>query len=382
MSWDPGLTVTVGATTFTSTTVDAVQITYGRTNVWEQSRTGYASITLVSLSETYPNIEINANVVITMNNSTGTPKTVFTGKLNNFESYRQAQGLIQGVTYHRLTAVGPFAKMARKEIAGSNYPKEMDDDRMDRILTESGVTIDVVDTPGIYELQERPGNLIDAYSLASTTANAIFGYIYETTDGKVGYANQSRRLNEVQDNGYYEIPKSIIQWNSFRTSRNLQNVLNSVSIDWRAGTATSTNSNSVSIYGLADGKFSTTLHNSVDAQNLADFYIATRAFPQTNVSSFDIQLESGLVTNAVRNALIEVYMGKPIEIPGLPTSLYDDTYTGFVEGWSLTANRKQATISLITTDSTLTIVPTRWQDVDPTTDWTEVGATIKWFAYE
>lgn len=382
MTWKPELTVTIGGTAYTSSTVDSVQVSYGRSNVWEQPRTGYATVTLVQFTETYLPIEINSSVVITMKNSSGTAKTIFTGTLNNYQSRRAAQGLIQGVTYHTITAVGPFAKMSRTEIAGSNYPKEDDDDRMTRIFTDAGVTIDVVDTPAVYELNERLGSLIDSYTLAAQTASELFGYIYETTDGKVGYANQSRRLNEVQDNGYFQIPKSIIEWNTFSTTRNLNNLLNSVSIDWRAGTATASSAGSIATYGLASGKFATTLHNLADAQGLADFYVNTRAIPQTNISSFAIALESSLITNAKRDALIEVYIGKPIDIQSLPLSLYNDTYTGFIEGWTISANREQAVINLTTTDATFSLVPTRWQDVDPATDWTEVTSTIRWFEYE
>jgi len=382
MTWKPELTVTIGGTSYTSSTVDAVQVSYGRSNVWEQARTGYATITLVQFNETFLPIEINDSVMVTMDNSSGTSKTIFTGTVNNFESRRAAQGLIQGVTYHTITAVGPFAKMSRTEIAGSNYPKEDDDIRMNRILTDAGVTIDVVDTPAVYELMERPGNLIDAYTLAAQTANELFGYIYETTDGKVGYANQSRRLNEVQDNGYFEIPKAVIQWNSISTSRNLGNLLNSVTLEYRAGTVTSSSAGSIATYGLAAGKITTTLHDVVDAQNLADFFVATRSNPQTNVSTFSVALESSLIADAKRDALIETYLGKPISISSLPLSLYDDTYTGFVEGWTLAANREQAVINLTTTDATFSLVPTRWQDVDPATEWQDVVATIKWFEYE
>lgn len=382
MTWKPDLTVTIGGTSYTSSTVDSVQVSYGRSNVWEQARTGYATITLVQFNETYLPIEINESVTVTMDNSSGASKTIFTGTVNNFQSRRAAQGLIQGVTYHTITAVGPFAKMSRTEIAGSNYPKEDDDIRMNRILTDAGVTIDVVDTPAVYELMERPGNLIDAYTLGAQTANELFGYIYETTDGKVGYANQSRRLNEVQDNGYFEIPKAVIQWNSISTSRNLGNLLNSLTLEYRAGTVTSSSAGSISTYGLAAGKITTTLHDVVDAQNLADFFVATRSNPQTNISTFSVALESGLIADAKRDALIETYLGKPISITSLPLSLYDDTYTGFVEGWTLAANREQAVINLTTTDATFSLVPTRWQDVDPATDWTEVDVTIKWFEYE
>ncbi len=94
MTWKPELTVTIGGTSYTSSTVDAVQVSYGRSNVWEQARTGYATITLVQFNETFLPIEINDSVMVTMDNSSGTSKTIFTGTVNNFESRRAAQGLI------------------------------------------------------------------------------------------------------------------------------------------------------------------------------------------------------------------------------------------------------------------------------------------------
>jgi len=382
MTWVPDLTVTIGGTTYTSHVVDAVQVSYGRTNVWEQPRTGYATIQLIQLTESYWDIEINSTVVITMENSSGVAKTIFTGTVNNVESRRAAQGSIGGTTLHTISAVGPFAKMSRTDIGGTDYPKEYDDDRMTAILTDAGVTIDTIDTPGIYEFAKRDPLVVDAYTLAASTASQAFGYIYETTAGEVGYANQSRRLNEVQDNGYFQIPQSYIQWSQFATSRNLGNLLNSITVDYASGFVTASEPASIALYGLAAGKVTTSLHGSADAQALADFFIATRAVPQTNIASFSIQLDSSLLTNADRNTLIETYLGKPILITSLPSSLYNNGYIGFVEGWQLSANRLQASITLTTTDSTFSIVPTRWQDVDPAQEWQDVAGTIRWFEYE
>ena len=382
MSWLPDVKVTIGGTTYTNKVVDAIQVSYGRSNVWEQPRTGYATVNLIELNETYLPIEIHSSVVITIDNSSGVPKTIFTGKVNNVQSSRAAQGIIAGTTVYTISAVGPFAEMSRANIGGSNYPKEFDDERMDRILLEAGVIIDIVDTPGIYEFANRSGSIANAYSLAADTASQAFGYIYETSDGKVGYANQSRRLNEVQDNGFFEIAENYIASAGFSTSRNLGNLLNSITVEYASGSVSATEPGSISIYGLQDGKITTTLHDAANAQDLADFFVATRSVPQTNVENFSIQLDSTLLTNADRDTLIETFIGKPIAMPTLPASLYNNGYAGFVEGYVIAANRTQASITLTTSDSTFSLVPTRWQDVDPLQRWQDVGGTIRWFEYE
>jgi hypothetical protein len=75
-------------------------------------------------------------------------------------------------------------------------------------------------------------------------------------------------------------------------------------------------------------------------------------------------------------------MGKAIEILDLPTTILHTVYRGFVEGWTITLNRYQAALTLNTTDSSLSIPPTRWQDVSALLQWEDVDPTLQWFAYE
>jgi hypothetical protein len=75
-------------------------------------------------------------------------------------------------------------------------------------------------------------------------------------------------------------------------------------------------------------------------------------------------------------------MGKPIEIFDLPNAILHIVYRGFVEGWTLSLNRYQAALTLNTTDASLSIPPTRWQDVSALLEWLDVDPTLQWFAYE
>jgi len=273
--------------------------------------------------------------------------------------------------------------MSRKIIGEVSYPKEYDDDRMDRILTEAGVTIDVVDTPGVYEFTARAANPTDAYTLATYYAQMGFGYVYETQSGAVGYANESRRLNEVQDNGYFTIPEDYILWSGVSSNRTLNDLINSVILTYKANaTKTASDAGSIATFGIVSSKISTELEDGDEAQIQADRYITLRAIPQTNLSSFSVMLDSSYMSAGDRNVFLGMYMGKPIQILNLPNALINSVYKGFIEGWVLSFNQFQASMTLITTDSSLSIVPTRWQDVDPLQEWSDVGATVQWFQYE
>jgi hypothetical protein len=383
MTWKPNGTVTINGSTYTNQTLWNVQISYGRSNVLDQSRAGFANVQLLSKDGTHYNIQLNDTMVIQLENSTGTDVDVFTGKVTDVRSDVSASGAIGTAVITTVTAIGPFGQMARKIIGDSSYPKEYDDDRMDRILTEAGVAIDIVDTPGVYEFTARAANPTDAYTLATYYAQMGFGYVYETASGEVGYANESRRLNEVQDNGYFTIPEDYILWSGVSSNKTLNDLVNSVILTYKANaTRTASDAGSIAAYGIVGSKVSTELENLGEAQTQADRYITLRANPQTNLSSFSVMLDSSYMSAGDRNVFLSMYMGKPIQVLNLPNAIINSVYKGFVEGYVLSFNSVQANMTLTTTDSSLSIVPTRWQDVDPLDEWLDVGATVQWFQYE
>lgn len=381
-SYDPQGTVTINGVSFTSKTINAVQITYGRSNVWEQARAGYANIEIVNTTDVDNNFQINQSVVITIKNSAGVTKTVFTGKITDVTASMDGSGNSGEAAIQTITAVAPFAEMARQVVGDAGYPVEYDDVRMTTILTETGVTIDVVDSPGDYEFAAVAGSPTDGYSLAAKYATMAFGYIYETTDGKVGYANESHRSVYVAANGWVSIPESYVLWQGITSNLTLNNILNYIKLTYSAGTVTSQDTSSQTSYGTIAASVQTQLNILVEAQNQADRYVANRAQPQTSLSSFTIPLDSSVVSDANRDALILVFMGMPITITGLPVPILASTYYGFVEGWVMSFTQHQLFLTVTTSDATMTLVPTRWQDVSASLIWSAVGATVTWATYD
>lgn len=383
MTWLPNATVTVGGTTYTNETLWNATITYGRSNVWQQARAGYASVAILNENNVHNLFQINDELVITINDSSNAPVTVFTGVVTEIENQVNAGGAIADVVVQTLTAVAPFAFMARKIVGTTSYPKEYEDARITRIFNEANVTIETVDTPPIYEFTTRAASPTDAYSLAAYYAQMAFGYIYETTDGRVGFANEAHRLNDVQANGYMTIPESYILTSGVSSNTTLNDLTNDVLLSYKSNaTVTSSDAASIAIYGRQAASISTELEHTSEAQFQADRYVDLRSLPQTNLSSFTIQLDSSFVTSADLDDLLGMYLGKPIKILNLPTGIIHNVYEGFVEGWRLVFNQYQAAMALTTTERSLSIVPTRWQDVDPAQQWQDVDPAIQWFAYE
>jgi hypothetical protein len=380
-SYDPNATVTIAGVDFTSESINAVSINYGRTNIWEQARAGYANIEILNITDANNNFQINDSVVVTVDYSAGTPHTVFTGKITDISNRMDGVTTGSEAAIQTITAVAPFADMARKVVGISAYPVEYDDARMLAILTECGVTIETVDTPGNYELMARAGSPADGYSLAAYYATMAFGYIYETSDGEVGYANEARRTTYVATYGYENIPEAYILWRGIESNRTLNDIINDITLSWKTGTVTATSAASIASFGTIASSVDTELEQVGEAQNQADRYVTLRANPQTSLSTFTIPLGADNVSDADRDMLINVFMGLPISITGLPVPILPITYTGFVEGWNMTVSRHELFVTLATSDATYSLTPTRWQDVSASLIWSAVDPAITWFDY-
>jgi hypothetical protein len=383
MSWSPNATVTIDGVDFTQESLWNVSISYGRTTIWEQARAGYATIDILNITNTDYGFDMNHEVVITVEDSSGDPVTLFTGKISNVSNRVAAAGELGLAAIQSISAISTFAQMARKVIGDTSWPKEYDDDRMTRIFTDAGVTIQTVDTPPVYEFTARAASPSDAYSLAATYAQQAFGYIYETPLGEVGFANESRRFVSARDNGYLIIPTDYILFNSVQSQKTLSDIMNSIVLSYKANAqVTAEDLTSIGTYGAVAGSVTTELENGSEAQDQADRYITLRAYPRTSLSSFSLQLDSPEVTSSDLDDLLAISMDTAIEILNLPIPIKNTTYKGFIEGWTFSINRVQVNLTFDSSDVAYSVTPTRWQDVPALLTWNAVGATITWDTYD
>jgi hypothetical protein len=378
----PDTTVSIDGVDFTNNSIDFVIIGQGRKLVWEQARSSYAQISLYNPADTNWQFDLNSTVVITSKNSSGVNRTLFTGTINSYSGGIARTGSISTVGLVQITALGSFAKMSRTLVGEDGYAREYDDVRMTNILTEAGVSIVEVDTPGVYEFDAYSGGVSDAYTLATKYADMAFGYIYETTTGEVGYANESHRTIEVATYGYDTIPNNYINAYSLTSEKTSADVVNDVYLAYRSNASTTANSSgSIATYGKIAANITTELHNATEAQYQANRYIALKSNPETNLNAFSIELLNPNISDADIDILLQMYMGKPIKIVDLPNSIIHTDYEGFVEGWQWRISRTAISLEINSTSSIFSLTPTRWQDVNAALVWSAVDPALQWSQY-
>lgn len=374
MTWSIKPTITVAGIEYTNLTFNQVTIDYGRSKIFDTPRPGYARLDIANTTDTAYPFKINDTLVIELENASSTDVTVFTGIITDVRGSFRNSDTAAGLGVISLTAVAPMAQMSRIVVGQSAYPAETDAARISRIFTEAGVTVDTVDS-AIYNFAARPAGLTDAFTLANNYASSVLGAIYETTDGKVGYANESRRNNEVNTYGYLTIPNNSIIINSISSNENIADVINLANVTYAGGTASDYDTASQSTYGLIGASFNTELSNLDDAEGIAATYINLRSLPRKNLSSFGVRLLDPTLSTSLVNSLLGVYFGMPVEVPGLPNSIVATDYQGYIEGWNLSFSPANAVLTLKTSEEAYSYRDMRWQDVDPTAQWEDIDPT-------
>jgi len=361
MTWTINPTITIDGTSYVNNSIGAVSIDYGRSTVWEPTRAGYCRIQLINTANTNYPIDINDPVVVKVRNATNTADiTVFTGNVTSVDN----QG---GVST-------PTSKIA--------YPQENEAQRITRILYETSITKDTIDS-GTYTLIARPANPNDALTLCNAYANTATGAMYETQAGAVGYANENRRNQDAIVNGYYSISPTYIVANTFKSNLSQGDVINSAKIKYNGSNyVTVTSSGSTSNYGTIAATLDTDIATEADATILANIYIGMRAYPKTSMSSVEVRIDDPDMDATTLNKMLNIYFGLPVQIVGLPATVSAGTYYGFVEGWNLAFSQLSARITLRTTEKTYSYRFTQWEDVSAVLQWNAVGATLTWLTYE
>lgn len=383
MTWTINPTITIDGVSYIGNAVGSVSIDYGRTTVWDTQRAGYSRIQLVNTNNTNFPIDINDPVVIKVRNAANTADiTVFTGNVTSVSNEVKAATGVTTITYVNITAVAPLAILARTQSGLVNYPSETEADRITRILNETGVTKDTIDT-GIYTLLARTANPNDALTLCNAYAGTATGAIYETKTGAVGYASENRRNQDAIANGYFSILADYINQATIRSALNQGDVINSAKIGYNNGNyVTVTSSGSTATYGTIAGTLNTEISNETDATLLANIYIGMRAYPKTSLSSVEVRIDEPTMDSTTLDKMLNMYFGMPVQMAGLPLTISAATYYGFVEGWNLSFSQLSGKITLRTTEKTYSYRTTQWEDAPPAQQWSAVGATIQWLQYE
>jgi len=402
--WTPEWSLAINGVDYTNVTLSNLTIFSGRTDIYSQPRAGYCSVDILNLDLTPITIDVNDGVTIRVKNSAGTFVNLFGGDVTDIETLVTSTGTGGINELIKITALGALSKLP-KTLTEGVLSKDFDGNQIYTILSQTlfdtwaevpaattWATYDAttdwtnaensglgeIDRPGNYELMARTSSETDIYSLVSDLATSGAGYLYEDSQGRIGYADSTHRSSYLSANGYVDLSANDALAAGIRLIKRLGDIRNTVSIQWRSGTKTASSPTSIQQYGSQAQIITTTLHNETDAQDQADFYLAIRAFPEDQFNAITFTLGNSEIDNSDRDALLGVFMGLPLNITNLPANMINGEFQGFVEGWSWRASYNRLDLTLNLSPTAYSLQAVRWNDVSVTETWNTVSNTLEW----
>jgi hypothetical protein len=397
--------VTIGDVDYSGDALNGVSASAGRSNVDEQPRAGFCNVSLIEFDSTVKPVEIDDQLVVKVDDSSGTAITLWTGWVSDITRTIRQFGGVGYVTEVKVTAIGSLAKLNRRRVGASGYPKEFDGDRIYDILFETaGITwadvnptqqwddvnplqnwatydilIGDIDTGGDFELTAYSAGEAGGLALAQSAAASGLGILYEAADGGINYDSFTARLDRVALNGFTQIDLDAISATGLTSTSRLSDLANNVEVVYKNGqTETDTDANSIALYGDWEIKVDTQLENDFDAVQRVGYYLATRAFPRTTLTSLGLILHLDSVADQLRDALLGLTISLPIAVDGLPVNIYNGVFSGFVEGYTWTINRNELFLTLNVSDYALSQIEMNWLQVPASETWNTITPTLDW----
>jgi hypothetical protein len=402
--WTPVWSVLIDGVEYKNITLANLSIESGRRDIYQQAVAGYCNLSILNLDDDPITVVINSGITVFVQNSTATPVAIFGGSVTDIITTVEQSGtggLVQTINLTALGALARLPKVLTDGVLSKDFEGNQILDVLDGILygawnevpaalhwadydptttwanaENSGVG--QIDTPGNYELTSRASSVTDAYSLVAALATSGLGYIYEDGEGRIGYADSTRRGTYLATYGYVELSANEAYSNGLQTSTRSGDVRNLITITYKNGQqVTDDEPESIALYGSLAQNVSTTLETTLDATNQASFYLALRAYPRANFESIRYPLGSPNVSDADRDALIGVFMGMPVNISDLPANM-GLNFQGFVEGWRFSAGYNSLAVDLYVTPIAYSLDAFRWNDVPASERWNTLSPTLTW----
>jgi hypothetical protein len=405
--FNPVWRVTIGGVQYQTAILANLTITSGRTNIYEQAQAGYTNLEIINLNQSNVPITINDSVTIELQDSSATFVPIFGGSIVDVAISVAEVGNVDYAQRISIIALGALARLP-KALTDGVLSKDFDGDQIYDILQAvlfdswqevpaalTWATYDPttqwqdaensglgeIDRPGNYELAARSSERTDVYSLVAALATSGLGYIFEDAQGRIGYADSTHRTNYLAANGYVDLTANHAIASGLSIQQRAGDVRNSITIKYNATSSaeeSASDAASIALYGQLAQIISTTLHNSSDAEDQANFYLGLRAYPRFNFNNITFELTNPEIDDSDRDALIGVFMGMPVNIANLPLNMNSGDFLGFVEGWTFSARYNQVSISMIVSPISFSLQAMRWNDVPVVEAWNTVNPTLDW----
>jgi hypothetical protein len=405
--WTPDWKLTVAGVDYTDIAISDITHESGRDDIYTQPNPSYLQISLVALSgQTLP-FDINDSLSLQVKDSSATYVNLFGGDITDITVEVAQTGQIATVISYTILAMGALVKLA-KEIYNDTLSQDEDGDQILTLLesvllatwndvpaASTWATYDAtetwaqagnqglgtIDTPGLYTMENRAADPDTIYNIASQIANSAFGYLYEENNGDISYADADHRQTYLLANGYVDLDANHALGQGLSTVVRAADLRNDIYINYGnnfGSQETATSASSIALYGYKAESINSVIHSAVDAQEVADRYIAQRAFPLPAFQSITFPITNPEIDNADRDSLLGVFMGQPLNLKNLPDQISGGEFEGYVEGWSWSTRFNELFITLNLSPVAFSQVAMRWNTVPINETFQTIDQTLTW----
>jgi hypothetical protein len=405
--WTPDWKLTVAGVDYTDIAISDIAHQAGRDDIYTQPNPSYLQVQLVALSgQTLP-FQINDSLSLQVKDSSGTYVNLFGGDVTDLTIEVGATGSLATVVNYTILAMGSLVKLA-KEIYNNNISQDEDGDQIYELLSSVllGSWNDVpaastwatynatetwanalnqglgeIDQPGLYTMSSRSADPDTIYNIASFIADSAFGYLYESPNGNIGYADADHRQTYLLANGYVDLDARHALGQGLSTITRSADIRNDIYINYGNNfnsQATATSAESIALYGYKSESIQSAIHSNTNAQEVADRYIAQRAFPLAAFQSITFPITNPEIDDSDRDNLLGVFMGQPLNIQNLPAQISQGEFEGYVEGWRWSTRFNELFLTINVSPTAFSQVSARWNSVNVSEAWNTLSPTLTW----
>ena len=404
--WTPEWRVKIQGVEYTNLTLANLTISSGRTDIYQQPVAGYCRLQLKNNDLSQITFDINDGLTVEVKNDAGTWVVLFGGNITDMNVSVSSAGIIGISQTIAITALGALARLPKAVFVG-NLTQGTDGDQMREVLetvlfanwnlVPAGETWSAYDPTvtwanaensglgeidvGDYTLDSQNSVDSDVYSLAATIANSGLGYLYESPNGLINYADSTHRTEYFSANGYVDLDASHALAGNITTKKRSGDVRNSITLQYTSSgnsEVSDTDPASIAQYGELAQTIRTYLKNQGDAENQAAFYLALRAYPQSVFDSVTFAIGNPEIDETDRAALLGIFMGMPINLQNLPANMNNGEFQGFVEGWTFQATVSDIKLTMTVSPLAFSLQAFRWNSVPVTEYWNTLSNTLTW----
>jgi hypothetical protein len=406
-AWSPVWKLTVAGTEYTNIAISDIQHQAGRIDIYQQPNPSYIQVSFVALNAQTLPFAINDSFGLQVKNTAGTYVNVFGGDITDITVSVGATGSVATVVQYTVLAMGSLVKLTRELYSGT-LSQDEDGNQIYALLssvllgswndvpaatTWSGYNatetwanalnqgLGEIDTPGLYTMENRAADVDTIFNIAQLIANSAFAYLYEDNEGNIGYADADHRQTYLLANGYVDLDARHALGQGLSTITRSGDIRNDVFINYGnnfGSQETATSASSIATYGYKGESIQSTIHSAVDAQAVADRYIAQRAFPQPAFQSITFPITNPEIDNSDRDNLLGIFMGQPLNIQNLPAQISLGEFEGYVEGWSWSTRFNELFLTINLSPVAFSQFAMRWNTVPIGEAWNTLSTTLTW----